>query len=264
MAIYVVTHKEVPAPAQKGYRLIQAGSFRGRLPDMIHDDQGENISRKNDFYCELTALYWIWKHVPDKYVGICHYRRLFSNRWSREGLLSREDAARLLRRYDIVLPQIAVLRQSVWDEYCEKDGFQSDLIALREVLGQRDPDYLTDFDRYFDGNLTCFLNMMICRRKLYDDYCGWVFPILEKMEKKIDMSVREGNQRRIYGYLSERLLNVWVRHNHLRAAHVYIVEPERELGPVMQTVYSAARWGVYREELVRGHLMRKKQQPVIQ
>ena len=56
MAIYVITHKPVERPTEEGYRLIQAGSYRGHIPGMIHDDSGENISEKNDYYCELTAL----------------------------------------------------------------------------------------------------------------------------------------------------------------------------------------------------------------
>lgn len=254
MAIYVITHKPVERPAEKGYRLIQAGSYRGHIPGMIHDDSGENISEKNDFYCELTALYWIWKNAPDKYIGICHYRRLFSNRWDSSGILSRKDAVRLLKRYDIILPQIAFLRQSVWKEYCEKDGYAEDLECLRNVIAKRDPGYLGDFDSYFHGRTTCFLNMMICRRELFDAYCSWVFPVLKELEGHIDMSVREGNQRRIYGYLSERLLNVWVRHNRLRHGHVFIVERERELSRTMQLVYAGARFGIYRTELVRGVL----------
>ena len=57
MAIYVITHKPVERPTEEGYRLIQAGSYREHIPGMIHDDSGENISEKNDYYCELTALY---------------------------------------------------------------------------------------------------------------------------------------------------------------------------------------------------------------
>ncbi|MBO7299442.1 MAG: DUF4422 domain-containing protein [Kiritimatiellae bacterium] len=53
---------------------------------MLRDDIGDNISDKNDKYCELSAQYWVWKNydkvgVPD-YIGFMHYRRHFiSDNW---------------------------------------------------------------------------------------------------------------------------------------------------------------------------------------
>ncbi|EAQ58275.1 putative glycosyl transferase [Campylobacter jejuni subsp. jejuni 260.94] len=47
----------------------------------IGDDTGDNISDKNRFINEFSAIYWAWKNYnqlenPD-YIGFMHYRRLF-------------------------------------------------------------------------------------------------------------------------------------------------------------------------------------------
>lgn len=42
------------------------------------DNEGENISDRNCLYCELTGLYWAWKHINADFVGLAHYRRLYS------------------------------------------------------------------------------------------------------------------------------------------------------------------------------------------
>ena len=46
------------------------------------DNSGENISKKNKNYAELTYHYWFWKNYLDKYdgewIGFCHYRKFWS------------------------------------------------------------------------------------------------------------------------------------------------------------------------------------------
>ena len=39
---------------------------------------GDNIDRFNPFCCELTGLYYMWKHGDDEIVGLEHYRRYLS------------------------------------------------------------------------------------------------------------------------------------------------------------------------------------------
>lgn len=44
------------------------------------DNEGDNISWKNPWYCELTVLYWLWKNTTADYKGLMHYRRTFAIR----------------------------------------------------------------------------------------------------------------------------------------------------------------------------------------
>lgn len=42
------------------------------------DNTGDNISRYNPTFCEMTAVYWGWKNLDADYIGLCHYRRFFT------------------------------------------------------------------------------------------------------------------------------------------------------------------------------------------
>ena len=50
------------------------------LQGTIGDDTGDNISDRNQSWCELTALYWMWKNVNADYYGLFHYRRMLKFR----------------------------------------------------------------------------------------------------------------------------------------------------------------------------------------
>lgn len=42
------------------------------------DNKGDNISKENPYFGELTGLYWIWKNYKfsdDYIVGFCHYNK---------------------------------------------------------------------------------------------------------------------------------------------------------------------------------------------
>ena len=55
--------------------------------------------------------------------------------------------------------------------------------------------------------------MLICSKQLFDSYCEWLFKILFEFENIVDLSDYSKSQKRIFGYVSEILLNVWLIKN---------------------------------------------------
>lgn len=78
--IYQITHKYCyKLPYQEGYIPMYVGATGNKnVPaGYMRDDVGDNISEKNNSYCELSGLYWIWKNCEADIVGLVHYRRYF-------------------------------------------------------------------------------------------------------------------------------------------------------------------------------------------
>ena len=70
------------------------------------------------------------------------------------------------------------------------------------------------------------------RKQVFHDYCGWLFPILEEFDHQADTSGYSAQERRVDGYLAERLLGIYAyAHQTLRMLElpkVHFVENTKE------------------------------------
>ena len=235
MHLYVVSHKQFKCPNINGYIPIQVGrKFTNTNLGFLSDDTGDNISDKNNTYCELTALYWMWKNddsKPDEIVGLCHYRRYFTKSMYSKSYKFYPDAADIetdLKHYDLILPKKVLLKSSVAEKYSlTGSGFQKDLDMLRDVVDKKYHDYISDYDSVMDGKEQYFWNMFLCRKEIMNQYCEWLFDILGDLERRTDLTGYNKQQTRIYGFLSERLLNVWIKHMNLDIKEYFVVNTDQ-------------------------------------
>ena len=213
MAVYVAVHKQTTLPQERGYIPLQVGAdIHPRLPYM-GDNTGVHISDKNPHYCELTGLFWVWQNTRDSYKGLVHYRRFFTIRGK---LLTEEEIAYYLTDFDIILPRPEPLRESAWQEFCLHSGFERDLLRTRQAVASVDALMLPAFDRVMAGRRLHLYNMLIAPAAEFDAYCRWLFAVLTQVEAGTDLTGYTAYQQRLYGFLGERLLNVWVAHRGLK------------------------------------------------
>ena len=213
-SIFVATHKKFEFPLPDNYIPILVGSYKSDLSIYQRDDDGEfQISYKNKNYCELTGLYWIWKNIRTDYVGLCHYRRYFINR--KNALVDERDIKMDLSRYDIILPKKYYYLQNNYSNYKKRHHIK-DLDLCRDIIEEICPEYIRSFDRVMGRNFLYLYNMFICKKELIDEYCNWLFSIFDVLETKIDLENYDDYQSRVYGFLSERLFNVWIDHKQLK------------------------------------------------
>lgn len=170
----------------------------------VRDDLGENISAKNRQFCELTALYWIWKNDSSDYAGLCHYRRHFDLSWKEIRKLGESDI-------DVAVTIPILNFPSVRDMY-ENDHCIEDWEVMLGNLRKLHPDYYETALKVQAGNYYYAYNMIIARKRILDSYCEWLFPILDLCEAGSSQKF-DRYQARFIGFLAERLLTIYFVHH---------------------------------------------------
>lgn len=228
--IYIITHKVQNVPQIEGYAPLLVGAFdKADVPyGLLRDDCMDNISEKNKDYCELTGLYWVWKNRNDSYKGLVHYRRFFGKSRLLNGkkdIFPVETLDKYLKDHDIILTYLEHVNCSVKQQLVPCNCSEEVFMVMREAVQSLYPEYIQCFDTFFFQNKFSICNMMYCKKEIFDSYCKWLFDILTETEALIRKRKIE-YQPRLYGYLSERLLNVWVIYNELSCKHLPIINTE--------------------------------------
>lgn len=211
----VAAHKVAPMPRDKFYKPIKVGQNLSESVDFpLSDDAGrDNISLKNDSYCELTAHYWAWKNTDCSVVGLSHYRRYF--RGAQEGpngtrILGAEESDSLMDQCDILLPAPRMYYVETIESHYANSHYGSDLDVLRKVIAENSPEFSPSLERVLRGRGMSLYNMFLMKRDSFDEYSQWLFMVLGHCEELIDNDSRTVQERRTFGYLGEILINVWV------------------------------------------------------
>lgn len=274
--VFSVYHKNWRIYKDSIFQPIQVGAACADhlLPGMLYDNTGENISSKNPNYCELTALYWIWKNLPDdvSYVGLNHYRRFlqlpsifcpatplialyrFLRTFELHGILRKlnwlellqiphdEDMyfkrlERLSRKlqsgppdFDILLPHKEFLPVSVYQQYKEIHR-ENDLRLLMMIVREKFPVIFPHFKKSLEQMAVYPANLFVMRRDIFEEYMAFVFEILFTLEKQVQIP-DDPYQRRIFGFLSERLMRPFIEYKKclsrqlkIRHGFIYFLRP---------------------------------------
>lgn len=206
--ILVACHKEDPQIRNGGiYFPIQVG--KDLHPDIDLgfqcDNTGDNISAKNGSYCELTALYWAWKNLKNvDIIGLAHYRRYFSEECLNKYSEKIADSKVII----VAVPNITPFNLYTQYSICHNSR---DLVLLDKVVEKHFPEYYPAFkEAIYRTNRLSPYNMFISSWKIFDDYCIWLFKVLNIVERELNIDNYNTYQARIIGFLAERLFNVYL------------------------------------------------------
>ena len=255
MKIAIAYHKEWQIYTDNNNYLlpIQVGKEHSNIDlSITGDNMGDNISKLNPYYCEMTAMYYLWKNIDSDYLGLCHYRRLFAV--NKEPLFNY-----ILNKFAIVLTRLGALFKpgvrftyvhSIFLPYSESsrtinktvsqlhylvNQYNYDIICCKPVElatesvrtylsriiginGMKNLDdimstspYLSSYSELLSNNRFPFGNMILMKKDVFNEYCVFVFDILNKhFANSMGLLKENPVYNRISGYIAEILTATFI------------------------------------------------------
>ncbi len=230
--IYIVTHKKFVPPIDGCYIPLLVGAIGKKDLSNLYlcDNSGDNISDRNDGYCELTGLYWMWKNTNCEYVGLVHYRRYFvqkgllrcgSRYYSLLGrkavrILKEQDVRNILQTKDVIVKQSRRYKVSIEELFKNHSHIGNDKWRLfKDTVLKMNPEYKNEFIAMQNGHCLINCNMFIGRKQMIDKYCQWLFTILFELDNINYIKTGSYFCNREMGYFAEFLFGIWLKHNNV-------------------------------------------------
>ena len=173
------------------------------------DNIGDNISKDNQYWGELTGLYWIWKNNKfndDDIIGFAHYNKIID--------ISKNEICKFFNTkpnnsWIVITPCTMV-----------KHSYIKDLQVLEKVIQEKYPDYYVYWKETYnlDGSSkednNCYnCEMFYTTYKEFNTYCEFLFGILFDVYKIIGEVDRTPYHKRYLAFLGERLLTIYLKKN---------------------------------------------------
>ena len=222
--IFVIGHKKTSVAKSKYLIPLQAGTYdNGEIEGMLHDNEGDNISDKNKYYCELTAQYYAWKNIDADYYGFFHYRRYLSlvekahkrphafyNKIDDKLVfkLKIDDVERVVKGRDVLIPYPEDMHLSIKNHYLSSpEHVNKDAIDhVMEIIIKKNPEMEKDILFYLHEN-TCLIskNMYIMSKEFADGYFTFLFDVLKEYDETYASEILPRTQ----GFLAERIFAIY-------------------------------------------------------
>lgn len=239
--------------SKKFFFPIQVGKELSNIDLGINkDNYGDNISVKNKTFCELTAYYSAWKNSDTEYVGLMHYRRVFTERFFSTSkcvslfkyflkslqycyeckdpnhhfsnliyIKNKRDTEnvvdsfykylqRELSNYDIYIPKKISYKYLNLEQQFILNHNTDDWLLFKNLIIENYPFLIESLETTSKAKSFYAYNMFIMKRDIFDRYSTILFDLLFKMEELVDLKNKSSYQKRLFGFLSERFLNIYV------------------------------------------------------
>lgn len=197
--------------------------------NIIYANEGKLFGMRKS-YAEMSKIYFIYQlykkgNISSKYIGFNHYRRYFV---FKDNIPYIED---IFKDYDVILNKQFHLNMTVKKQYCSIHICKIYDVML-DIIKKIKPDYYKTAIKTSKERKIYFCNLFIMKKEDFFKYCEFLFDILFEFDKRNNFtsdndvinylksiyndSDKISYQTRIQGFLSERISNIFFRHNFKR------------------------------------------------
>ena len=133
-----------------------------------------------------------------------------------------------MSNYDVILPRKRYYYiETTYNQYIHAHH-KEDLDITEAILKERYPEYLESYKEVMGKTNGHRFNMFIMKKEVLDKYCEWLFDVLFELEKRLDFSQYSANDARVFGFVGERLLDVWILKNGIAYKEIPYVFMEKQ------------------------------------
>ena len=231
-------------PIQTGYDITKVDL------NIMKDNSGDNISKYNNYFGELTCWYYIWKnylpHHPEiKYIGFTQYRRIlglfkdpklnkrdindgyFISVTKREFIKLINSDFKLDEDVNIILPYQCILNTSLGERIRVRnhDGIGNDIyfdkiiksLIKTGIAKEEIEDYFKQKQVYYKCNF-------VMKTEIFNDFMKWLFNFFDILEKEL---TNKEKTPRCFAYIAEIVIGLFfnrIKCNRGGVTHVYLYE----------------------------------------
>lgn len=249
--IFIPYFNIVPVYSTAVFHPIFTGEVNTKLvTEALQDSTVMNISSKSQIYGELSSYYWVWRNFKQnsEYIGFCqfyHFMDVNSNSevFAPFNLIYLDEFAELFKNYtedkvlnfaqgyDVVVPAQIPLNTSLYEQYL-RNHKKDDIDLALDTIKKLYPQYTESVDKAMAANSMFPLGNFIMKKQVFNDFCEWLFNVLDVLEKRINWS-EYGKYRDIVSsvFISERFLNIWLEYNshlNVKASASFMVSPDEK------------------------------------
>ena len=173
------------------------------ISGLLYDDVGDNISWLNPYINEMTAIYWLGKHIdalgnPD-YIGLQHYRRLFDLDQVLPYL--RLDTL-ILNRETLMLPTVDFM------EMCHGMGrYMTDM--AKDIFHLEDKVIKNTFTEFMFSRTYYSRNLFVVPQSVLIGLTDYISAVLSHVAKDIYFDVMGAPPARNIGFVMERFVGFY-------------------------------------------------------